>query len=53
VQAFSGADDFYGFIDLLAKRLSDEGLADHAAKLHALIHDVAWTQDRSYSASSA
>ena len=43
MQEFSGTDDFYGFIDLLAQRLSDEGLADHAAKLHGLIHDVAWT----------
>ncbi len=43
VEQFSGTDDFYGFIDLLVKRLSTEGLADHAAKLHTLIHDVAWT----------
>lgn len=43
MQEFSGTDDFYGFIDLLAQRLSDEGLTNHAAKLHALTHDVAWT----------
>ena len=43
MQPFSGTDDFYAFIDLLGQRLSGEGLAEHAAKLHSLIHEVAWT----------
>ncbi len=43
VQQFSGTDEFYGFIDLLGQRLTTEGLAEHASKLHTLVHEVAWT----------
>ena len=41
MQQFSETDEFYGFIDLLGQRLSMEGLAEHASKLHTLVHDVA------------
>ena len=43
MESFDSFDDFYAFVDLMADRLSEEGLAEHGQKLRSLIHEVAWT----------
>ena len=43
MKQFAGVQEFYAFIDAFAERLTNQGLEDHARKLHFLMHKVAWT----------
>jgi hypothetical protein len=43
VTDFASSDEFYSFVDLLAQRLSEEGLPEQGRKIHFLLHEVAWT----------
>ena len=43
IAGFSSNAEFYAFVDQVAGRLRAEGLADSGDRLHALLHQTAWT----------
>ncbi len=42
-KGFSSNAEFYAFVDQVAERLRAEGHIDSADRLHALLHQTAWT----------
>lgn len=42
-EGFSSNAEFYAFVDRVAVRLRVEGLVESADRLHALLHQAAWT----------